>query len=261
MCQSFKGQQKETAMPIKLIKWHAASVATLLALIGMMLLFFSCYGYSPFLRQPDPLIGLNNRIILFLVGTFHMAVSGWLLQITQTGIRALVPLWVGSNYAFYLAGMSWAMKIDFPLPVTRFIGGRIGVDPAILQIGWMSLIFYFSLGSLVLLAYKFLHARQLRNNKWSQKWLEHRRLKTDAYPKMFCPYCGVHIRFDLRNLGRQIPCPHCQKEITLQKPDETLKMSCFFCKEHIEFPAHAVGRKLKCPHCYMDITLKVPANV
>ena len=75
---------------------------------------------------------------------------------------------------------------------------------------------------------------------------------------MACPACGVHIRFDARNLGRQIPCPHCQKTLALRKPD-LLKMACFFCQGHIEFPTHAIGEKMACPHCNMDITLKEPA--
>ena len=75
---------------------------------------------------------------------------------------------------------------------------------------------------------------------------------------MSCPVCGVHIRFDERNLGQKIPCPHCQKAITLRKLD-LLKMACFFCQEHIEFPPHAIGEKMPCPHCHMDITLKEPA--
>jgi DNA-directed RNA polymerase subunit RPC12/RpoP len=73
-----------------------------------------------------------------------------------------------------------------------------------------------------------------------------------------CPACGGHIEFAAQNLGQEIPCPHCQKTITLHKPD-LLKMACFFCHGHIEFPTHAIGTKMACPHCKMNITLKAPA--
>ena len=86
-------------------------------------------------------------------------------------------------------------------------------------------------------------------------WLESRKAKAAKFLKMSCPACGVHIRFDERNLGRKIACPHCQAAIALHRPGN-LKMACYFCKEHIEFPSHAIGEKMPCPHCNMDITLK-----
>jgi hypothetical protein len=76
--------------------------------------------------------------------------------------------------------------------------------------------------------------------------------------KAVCAHCGGHIAFSARNLGQRLPCPHCQKTISLRKPG-LLKMSCFFCHGHIEFPAQAIGGKVACPHCKMDITLKEPA--
>jgi predicted RNA-binding Zn-ribbon protein involved in translation (DUF1610 family) len=85
--------------------------------------------------------------------------------------------------------------------------------------------------------------------------MEGRKAKSAKFLKMSCPACGIHIRFDGRNLGQTIPCPYCQIAITLRKPG-LLKMTCFFCKEHIEFPAYAIGEKIPCPHCKMDITLK-----
>ncbi len=73
--------------------------------------------------------------------------------------------------------------------------------------------------------------------------------------KVSCANCGGHIQFPIKAVGSKIPCPHCQKIMTLHQA-ENLKMSCYFCKGHIEFPAHAIGEKMPCPHCKMDITLK-----
>ncbi|HLX72682.1 MAG TPA: hypothetical protein VKV04_23925 [Verrucomicrobiae bacterium] len=78
---------------------------------------------------------------------------------------------------------------------------------------------------------------------------------------MSCPACGVHVRFAVEDLGKNIACPNCRAPITLRKPEENLKISCYFCQGHIEFPPHALGERLKCPHCKMDITLKEPATV
>src|ERR1039457_245537 len=82
-----------------------------------------------------------------------------------------------------------------------------------------------------------------------------REIGAEAFLKISCPACGVDIRFDDRNLGRKIPCPHCKHAFSLRRP-ENLKRSCFFCRGHIEFPAHVIGTKMACPHCKMDIALK-----
>jgi DNA-directed RNA polymerase subunit RPC12/RpoP len=90
-------------------------------------------------------------------------------------------------------------------------------------------------------------------------WLEQRAAeKRINYLKISCHACGGHIKFPMQNIGRRIPCPHCQTEIALRK-SERLKMSCFFCQGHIEFPTHAIGEKISCPHCNGNITLKESA--
>jgi DNA-directed RNA polymerase subunit RPC12/RpoP len=75
--------------------------------------------------------------------------------------------------------------------------------------------------------------------------------------KMVCPACGGHVQFAAPNVGQQILCPHCQKEMALREP-ENLKMTCVLCGGHIEFPPHAVGQKINCPHCAKSITLLRP---
>jgi hypothetical protein len=88
---------------------------------------------------------------------------------------------------------------------------------------------------------------------------ETRQLATRRYAaaglmKMFCPACGGHLKFAAKNVGQQIPCPHCQKAITLREADEKLKMTCILCGGHVEFPPHAIGQKISCPHCAKSIT-------
>jgi DNA-directed RNA polymerase subunit RPC12/RpoP len=89
-------------------------------------------------------------------------------------------------------------------------------------------------------------------------WLEDSIPQPAETRKMTCPGCGIHIRFALQNLGQRIPCPHCQKIITLREPD-LLKMVCLYCKQDVEFPPHAIGQKIRCPHCKNGMTLKEPA--
>lgn len=48
---------------------------------------------------------------------------------------------------------------------------------------------------------------------------DRRRINENALPFLWRP-----IQFNNRNLGRIIPCPHCQKTIALRKPDESLRI-------------------------------------
>ena len=89
-------------------------------------------------------------------------------------------------------------------------------------------------------------------------WLEPRRARVAARQKMFCPLCGIHIEFAVKDLGRKISCPGC-KTTTILRREEYLKMSCSFCHEHVEFPSYALGQHIQCPHCGIGITLKEPA--
>jgi hypothetical protein len=88
----------------------------------------------------------------------------------------------------------------------------------------------------------------------SALWIARRLPAPTEYQKIACPSCGTHIKFATQNLGQQISCPHCQKDITLCKL-ENLKMACVLCGGRVEFPVHAIGQKIPCPHCAKTITL------
>jgi uncharacterized paraquat-inducible protein A len=124
------------------------------------------------------------------------------------------------------------------------VSAAFGISAGAVDVLLKTLVLYLLFGSFLSLLLS-----------WAKK-------KSSAFPgnmasnlKISCPACGGHIRFAAQNLGQIVSCPHCQKTVTLRKPD-LLKMSCFFCQEHIEFPPHAIGQKIQCPHCNNDITLK-----
>jgi hypothetical protein len=225
---------------MKNIKFFILSASGIL-LAAALTRFVIAAGSAPAMALPEPMLGLPLRYAVLMIGGIELIVALICLFGRQTGLQIGWLAWLTSDYLIYRIGLltmhchaqaTCLGSLTDPLQLSRGM------------IGWiMSLLpFYLLLGSYAALGWL---------------WLERRRAKAAKFLKMTCPACGVHIRFDVRNLGRKIPCPHCQKDITLRKPD-LLKMACFFCQGHIEFPTHAIGDKMACPHCNMDITLKEP---
>jgi len=218
---------------------HSAGAILLAAALERLLI---AHGVAQSLSLPEPAMGIPLRYAVLLVGGFELVVAMICLFGRQAGLQLGWLAWLATNYAVYRIGL-FAMSCH---PQATCIG--ILTDPLHLARGTMGIIvgimpLYLLLGSYAAVIWL---------------WLEGRRAKATKFLKMSCPACGVHLRFDDRNLGQKIPCPQCQKSITLRKPD-LLKMACFFCQEHIQFPTHAIGEKIPCPHCKMDITLKEPA--
>jgi predicted RNA-binding Zn-ribbon protein involved in translation (DUF1610 family) len=222
---------------IKLFIYSAGAIL----LIAALERFLIAAGGASALSLPEPVLGIPLRYSVLLVAGFELCVAMICLLGRQTGLQLGWLAWLATNYVVYRIGLltmglhcqgTCIGSLTDPLHLAR---GTIGI-----MVGYLP--FYLLLGSYAALGWL---------------WWAGRRAKAAKFLKMSCPACGVHIRFDERNLGQKIPCPHCQKNITLRKPD-LLKIACFFCKEHIEFPSHAIGEKMPCPHCKMDITLKEP---
>lgn len=223
---------------IKLFIYSAGAILLAAALER----FLVAAGQLPVLALPEPVLSIPLRYAVLLVGGFELVVALICLFGRQTGLQLGWLSWMATNYAVYRIGLltmgihqqgTCIGSLTDPLRLARgTIGFTIGLVPVYLLLGSYAALFWF--------------------------WRQNRKARAAKFLKMSCPACGVHLRFDERNLGQKIPCPHCQKAITLRKPD-LLKMACFFCKEHIEFPSHAIGEKMPCPHCNMDITLKEPA--
>lgn len=223
--------------PIRFFIYTASGIL----LVAALERFLIAAGDAPALALPEPVLGIPLRYAVLLVGGLELTVVLVCLFGRQTGLQLGWLAWLATNYAVYRIGLmivgahhqaTCIGSLTDPLHLTQ---GTVGIVIGLLPI-------FMLFGSYAAICWL---------------WLATRRMKAAKFVKMSCPACGTHIRFDDRNLGQKIPCPHCQKAITLRKPN-LLKMSCFFCKEHIEFPTHAIGEKMPCPHCKMDITLKEP---
>jgi predicted RNA-binding Zn-ribbon protein involved in translation (DUF1610 family) len=226
---------------MKLTKFFIQSAGAVL-LAAALVRFLIATGSDMVLVMPEPLLGLPLRYGVLLVGGFELFVALICLFGWQPGLQLGWLAWASTNYLVYWIGIF----IMHCYPQTTCIGSL--TDPLQLSRG--------KLGLMIELLPLYLFFGSCSGLLWL--WWISRRAKAVKFHKMTCPACGVHIRFDDRNLGQKIPCPQCHSAITLLKPD-LLKIACFFCKGHIEFPSHAIGEKMCCPHCKMDITLKKPA--
>ena len=231
-------------MQMKAIRFFTDSAGVLL--LGMAMAMFIANWASAGLVPPrDPVFMVSMRTIFWIVGALELSVALICLLGERVWWKAAMILWLGLNFLVYQAAFVWTgghRSFSFYL---ESLARAFAITPtaAYLILG-MVLLYLLSGGSVSLL--------------WLWRKGGAAELVAANLLKISCPSCGGYISFAIQNLGRKIPCPHCQKETTLHKP-ENLKMSCFFCKEHIEFPAHAIGEKIPCPHCKMDITLKEPA--
>jgi len=206
--------------------------------LAMLLANFSTPGLT---RPRDPFFQIPISTLFWGLAGLELAVAWVCLFTKDVWLQATGIVWLSAVLVAYWFGLRIDGKAThFSLYVTS-LAYAFAMSPAMAYMALKAAYAYLLVGGGSALVWLLREQREGRN-----------------YLKGACNYCGGHIAFPARNLGRAIPCPHCQKTITLRRP-ENLKISCFFCKGHIEFPAHALGEKLKCPHCQMDITLKVPA--
>jgi hypothetical protein len=206
--------------------------------LAMMLANFSRLGLT---RPRDPIFEISITTFFWCLAGLELAAAWVCLFTKDVWLQATGIVWLSAVLVAYWFGLRIDGKAThFSLYVTS-LADAFAMSPVLAYAALKMVYAYLLVGGGSALVWLLCELREDRNQL-----------------KGACNYCGGHIAFPASSLGRVIPCPHCQKTITLRKP-ENLKISCYFCKGHIEFPAHAIGEKLKCPHCHMDITLKEPA--
>ena len=228
-------------MQLKWIRWFIYSAGAIL-LMAACLRFDIALGTAQVLGTPEPVLGIPLRQAILLAGCVETFVALICLFSGQVSLQIALLAWITACFLGFqgsLITMHYRQQGTCIGTLTDPLHLADGITGAVLKF----IPFYLLIGSYVAMI---------------RLWLAARKAEAARFVRTACPHCGVHIRFDHRNLGQQIVCPQCRKVVTLRGP-ENLKISCFFCHEHIEFPAHAIGQRLKCPHCKMDITLKLSA--
>ena len=219
--------------------------------------FLIASGNSPALALPEPLIGMSIHAAVILVGGFELVVALFCLfgrwpRLQLGGIGLLATGYVVYVLILLAKGVqvqaSCIGSLTDPLRIYR---GATGYALQFVPFG-------LALGSYAA-AVALWFSDEARMARAGARQLAARRDTTASPKKIVCPACGGPVEFDAPDVGKQIPCPHCQAAITPRNPDDNVKMSCVLCGGHIEFPTHAAGQLIACPHCAQSITLLKPA--
>jgi hypothetical protein len=245
---------KNREIEMKLIRSFIYSAGAILLVAALERFLIATGNAQHVLSQPDPILGIPLRYAVLIVGILELSVAVICLFGRQVGTQIGWLVWLLANYVILWVGLIYLHSHS----QATCIGSL--TDPLNLSSGATGLVMecipiYLALGSFAALIWVWF-SKEAKASR-----LVAAQLRADQYDvaaglsRTLCHSCGGKIKFSAQNIGQQIPCPHCQKAITLRKP-ENQKMSCFFCQGHIEFPPHAIGEKMPCPHCKMDITLK-----
>lgn len=230
-------------MQSKAILRFTNSAGVLLTAAGVAM-FISNGANAGFVPPHDPLFEISMPVMFWIVGSIGLGVGMVCLFGKLASVKLSLVLWFALNFCAYWLGLVW---IAGPHSFDGYWGGladSFGISPLTLNLILEMACLYLLAGSSALLAWSRL--RQITEQK-------------AGYLKIPCPSCGGKIKFPPADMGRQIPCPHCQVILTLRKPEDMMKMVCVLCGGHVEFPAHALGQKIPCPHCAKTITLLQPA--
>jgi hypothetical protein len=245
-------QKREIEM--KLIRSFIYSAGAILLVAALERFLIATGNAQHVLSRPDPMLGIPLRLAVLMVGGFELVAA--LICLFGKNIRFQIGwlAWLLTNYVVFWIGLIYSHCH----PQATCIGSL--TDPLNLSSGTTGLVMEFLPIYLVFGSFAALIWVWFSKEAKAARLLA-AQLRADQYDvaagllRTLCSACGGKIKFPGQNIGQQIPCPHCQKAITLRKP-ENLKMSCYFCCGHIEFPPHAIGEKPKCPHCGRDIILK-----
>jgi DNA-directed RNA polymerase subunit RPC12/RpoP len=206
--------------------------ATVLALIGLYLLstvWAMRDSNDWWLGWHDPLLGINNRLMLILGGILHIGLSAYLFASRNFSFRNLAILWLGLNHLVYYSG-AILMDSSALLNTERFLGWRLHVPPTTVAAWWKILLVYLIIVSLGSLYLTWSPAKDGRSQKMFKAKTEMEpqqqiekpvtRLNSETtsdYTKNVCPHCGQKIAFPLSRLEESIACPHCAARITLRE--------------------------------------------
>lgn len=212
-------------MRIKLIHnflFSAGVIMLAAAILRISILFQGTLSSRMLLAATDGIFGFSVGDELWGIAIVELLIASGILFINDLSARLWLLAWAAINY--------FVIKIAMSCLNLKFESSCLGVlsDPFHLSRGPMGILlkmipYYLLFGATASLGCL---CPKLPLKVGGKK--HERPLMTPAgFWKMVCPVCGVHIQFDERNLGRKIPCPQCQKTVTLRKP-ENLRMSCFF---------------------------------
>ena len=104
--------------------------------------------------------------------------------------------WISANFLVYRAGL-WSMGWHH---ASGFRVDSLGWSLKTTDLLTSGIAAFMLAGSLIAL------------------WCARLEARAPKAVKISCPACDGHLEFPDHAMGRKIPCPHCQAELTLSKP-------------------------------------------
>lgn len=232
-----------------------ATAGAILLATACALFLVNLTGPPDLVTPHDPILGLSIHSFDWILGSLTLAVALDCLFGNSPFRSQLCVAWLATNVLVYQISLPWMGAHGFSgylEGVNYTFRTNANVAAFITQAIWLYLLAgsYTSIWCLV----------KSRSAKKSappiQTILQEAQTASIASRtlKIACTACGGHIEFPTNRFGETIHCPHCQNQVTLQKP-KTIKMGCPNCHQNIEFPDFAGGQKVSCPHCKLNITL------
>jgi hypothetical protein len=180
-----------------------ASAGALLMASGLMLMASGAGGQGGGLPH-EPLFQMSLPLFFRLVGGVELAVALGCLFGKRISMQVGLVLWVAASILAYGFSLTESgVKGGFN-GYSGIISEEFGVSHRLVN-GFLEMtVLYWLLGGLLFTVWGW--------------WADHRQA-VPAMVKMACPGCEGHIEFPEEALERKIACPHCQKEITLEKSE------------------------------------------
>lgn len=87
------------------------------------------------LEVPDPVLAVENRYVLLAVAGVELLCATTLLFSRHVWFKALVLLWLGTNFVLYRVAL-WLAGAGTPCPCLGRLGARLGLSSS--QTDWLT---------------------------------------------------------------------------------------------------------------------------
>jgi hypothetical protein len=182
--------------PEKMAVWFILSAGGILMLTGVVKVI-GFFGHSPVLDFSDPILGIQSRFLILIVGIVELVIVYLCLFTNMRSMGLGLVAWMAANFLVYRVGL-WYLGWHRPCICLGSLVDVLNISPLVADVMLTASAVYLLVGSGLLLW-------QLPRNAGSEL-------------KISCPRCGGHIAFPAHGIGQSISCPHCNAPIVLQKP-------------------------------------------
>lgn len=190
-----------------IIRGYIYSAGILLLSMATALFIANLTSLPCYVPCHDPLLNLKLSTLFWIIGGIELVAGTYCIFGKKESPQLMLILWLGIN-----ATGCW-LALVFKYATGGFTGylGNVadafGISCAMANNVVCAAIIYLLIGSFVMLISMRVGRAALRRGQ-----------TVDQQIKLACAHCGGRVQFAAIWFGQTIPCPHCQKSITLRNP-------------------------------------------